>query len=157
MDSVGLATLESEVRQDARVMAQALTCARDRISKPLPEGLEASAHHLHRFYNAFEQMGLRLAKAFENHIDDDRGWHSTVLNRLALEIRGVRPAFLPEELRQPLNELRGFRHIFVHAYELNLDDARVRALLENAETVESALEEIITRFFDRVRRELTEP
>jgi hypothetical protein len=92
MDAIGLATLESEMRQDARVMAEALRCALDRIKQPHPAGLEASAHHLHRFYNAFEQMGLRLAKAFENHIDGDAGWHSSVLNRLALEIPGVRPA-----------------------------------------------------------------
>jgi hypothetical protein len=75
MDSIGLATLEAEVRQDARVMSEALISAHDRIFQPHPAGLEACAHHLHRFYNAFEQMGLRLAKAFENHIDDDRGWH----------------------------------------------------------------------------------
>lgn len=156
MDAIGLATLESEVRHDARVMAEALACAQDRISQPHPAGLEACAHHLHRFYNVFEQMGLRLAKAFENHIDDDAGWHSTVLNRLALDIPGVRPAFLPGESKRPLNELRGFRHIFVHAYELTFDEARMRALLEAACTVEESIDPLITRFFQRVREELSE-
>ncbi len=154
MDAVGLATLESEMRQDARVMADALHCALDRIEQPHPAGLEACAHHLHRFYNAFEQMGLRLAKAFENHIDGDSGWHSSVLNRLALEIPGVRPAFLPEEARRPLHELRGFRHVFVHAYELTFQEPRIRALLANAIAVDSSLEGLIRDFFAQVRREL---
>lgn len=46
MDAIGLATLESEVRQDARVMGQAVIAANDRISQPHAAGLEACARHL---------------------------------------------------------------------------------------------------------------
>ena len=68
MDRVGLATLQSEVHQDLAVMNDALTAARDRLHQPPPAGLEACAPQLCRLYNAFAQMGLRISKAFENHI-----------------------------------------------------------------------------------------
>lgn len=41
-------------------------------------------------FNVFEQMALRVAKAFENNIDDEQGWHGALLKRLALAIPGVR-------------------------------------------------------------------
>jgi hypothetical protein len=62
-------------------------------------------------FNAIEQMGLRVAKAFENNIDDEQGWHTGLLKRLSLDIPGIRPALLPAELRLPLHELKGFRHV----------------------------------------------
>jgi hypothetical protein len=45
----------------------------------------------HRLGSAAEQLGLRIAKAFENNIDDERGWHMELLRRLSLTIPGIRP------------------------------------------------------------------
>lgn len=154
MDRVGLATLESEVHQDLAVMNDALAAARDRLHQPPPAGLEACAHQLCRLYNAFEQMGLRISKAFENHIDDGAGWHSTVLNRMALDIPGVRPAIIPPHLKPPLAELKGFRHVFVHAYDLVLDGSRIEALLQHAQTVATSLPDSLDTFIATIRREL---
>ena len=39
-----------------------------------------------------------------------------LLDRMSIAIEGVRPALMPLELKNPLHELRGFRHVFVHAY-----------------------------------------
>jgi len=46
-----------------------------------------------------------------------------------LSIEGVRPALLSEGSYKFLNELRGFRHVFRHAYSYGLDDERVSTLL----------------------------
>ena len=154
MDRVGLATLESEIHQDLVVMKSSLTAARDRLTQPPPAGLEACAHQLCRLYNAFEQMGLRISKAFENHIDDGAGWHSTVLNRMTLDIPGVRPEVINAALKPPLAELKGFRHVFVHAYDLVLDHKRIEALLFHAETAVSSLPGCLKTFLDTVSREL---
>jgi len=156
MDAVGLTTLESEMREDFRVMTECVQTAENRYAQPHPAGLEAAAHYLHRFYNAFEQSGLRLARAFENHIDADAGWHFHVLQRLTLDIPGVRPAFLPHHLKQPLDRLRGFRHIIVHAYDLTLDPDLVELRIQDAQRVLDSLPEIRNTFFDTVRRELEE-
>ena len=31
-------------------------------------------------------MSLRVAKAFENNIDDEQGWYASLLNRMAIKI-----------------------------------------------------------------------
>jgi uncharacterized protein YutE (UPF0331/DUF86 family) len=49
--------------------------------------------------------------------------------RMLVEIEGVRPALLSIAGYRYLNELRGFRHVFRHAYSYGLDDERVSALL----------------------------
>ena len=40
-------------------------------------------------------------------------------------IEGVRPALISMESYQYLDEIRGFRHVFRHAYSYGLDDERV--------------------------------
>lgn len=46
--------------------------------------------------------------------------------RLRLDIPGIRPAVLREpDAFKNLDELRGFRHIFRHAYSYGLDDERI--------------------------------
>lgn len=152
MDAVGLATLDREMREDCRVIREAFRDACERIGHPGAIGAEACAHHLCRFYNAFEQMGLRVAKAFENHIDDEGGWHTTLLTRLTLEIEGIRPALVPRGLKGPLRELKGFRHVFVHAYDLELDPEKLTLLLKYARQVDEAVENAVARFVASVRQ-----
>ena len=98
-------------------------------------------------------MGLRVAKAFENNIDDEQGWHSSLLNRLAIRITGVRPALIPPELKPPLQELKAFRHVFVHAYELVFDPAKLELLLKYARSVADRLPALAEDFIGQVARE----
>ncbi len=48
---------------------------------------------------------------------------------MLLNIEDVRHALLSEASYRILNELRGFRHVFRHAYSYGLDNERVSALL----------------------------
>lgn len=152
MDDIALQTLRGEML-DCRVAADAFRKARDRFSRSDEVGYEACAHHLGRMFNAFEQMGLRIAKAFENNIDDEQGWHAALLKRLALRIEGVRPALIPPELKLPLTELKAFRHVIVHAYELELDPEKLKLLLGYAERVAAQLEPMTKRFVEAVAAE----
>lgn len=45
-----------------------------------------------------------------------------------MAIPGIRPKLLSQESYRVLNELRGFRHIFRHAYDYELDPERVDSL-----------------------------
>ncbi|GAN33354.1 MULTISPECIES: hypothetical protein [Candidatus Brocadia] len=45
-----------------------------------------------------------------------------------MAIPGIRPKLLSQESYRILNELRGFRHIFRHAYDYELDPERVDSL-----------------------------
>jgi hypothetical protein len=150
MDDIELATLARELGQDCVVAAAADALARQRIAEASPSGYEGCAHHLARLYNVVEQMGRRVAKVFENTIDDEKGWHSELIRRLTLDIPGVRPALWPEPLVYPLRELRAFRHVFTHAYDLTLDPDKLRLLLTYAGHVAPRLNEICQTFVGRV-------
>lgn len=153
MDEIALHTLGREMLDDCRVASDAYAKARDRFARGDEVGYEACAHHLSRMFNGIEQMGLRVAKAFENNIDDEQGWHTGLLKRLGLEIPGVRPALLPAELKLPLHELKGFRHVIVHAYELELDPAKLQLLLGYAARVAERLEPLVREFIGKVADE----
>jgi HepT-like protein len=153
MDRLALQTLRDEMLDDGRVLREALQKAAARFDRREEIAYEGCAHHLCRFYNAFEQMGLRVAKAFENNIDDEQGWHSSLLNRLAIRIEGIRPALIPPELKPPLQELKAFRRVFVHAYELELDPGKLELLLKYARTVAGHFPGLIENFTSKVAGE----
>lgn len=142
MDDVELATLTRELRQDCDVAAGALALARQRIGEGTASGLEGCAHHLARLYNIIEQMGKRVAQRFENAVADEKRWHSALVERLSLEIPGVRPALWPGSIQQPLHELRAFRHVFTHAYNLTLDPDKLALVLKYAEQTVATLERL---------------
>src|SRR5687767_15335909 len=132
MDELALAVLKAEVAEDCRVLGQTAALARQRMTSGSDLELEACAFQLARFYNIIEQLAMRVAKAFENNIDDEQGWHTELLRRLSIEIPGVRPALFSPELVTDLRELRGFRHVVRHAYDLTLKKDKINPLLDAA-------------------------
>ena len=153
MDLLELQTLTDELAEDAAIAARAFALAARRLEERSPAGYDSSAHHLARCYNVIDQMALRVAKAFENAVDDEKGWHTELIRRLSIRISGVRPAFFPEELRQPLHELKAFRHVFVHAYDLELDPEKLALVLKYGRNVAKVLPRLVTRFVSEVARE----
>src|SRR6185295_4885862 len=135
MDELTLAVLRAEVAEDCRVLTETSRLARERFGNGREAELEACAFQLSRLYNVIEQLALRVAKAFENNIDDEQGWHMELLRRLSIAIPGVRAPLLTAELLPDLQELRGFRHVVRHAYDLTLRKDRLASLLDVAERV----------------------
>jgi hypothetical protein len=152
MDRLGLQTLREELLADAAEAASALAAARQRRQTSGAAGLEAAGFQLVRLYNIVEQMALRVAKAFENNIDDESRWHTELMRRLSLEIPGVRPALWPPSLIAPMGQLRGFRHVFNHAYDLSIDPERLALVMRDAETVARALPGACQAFVAEVAR-----
>lgn len=150
MDDIELATLRDEFGKDCEVALAAGQLAAERFAAGGPASLEACAYNLARLYNLLEQMAQRVARLFENSIDPDRGWHAELIRRLTIEIRGVRPAFFPEKLAYPLRELRAFRHLVTHAYDLEFDPDKLRLLLKYADQVTRELQPLTSHFVDRV-------
>ena len=153
MDDIALQTLGQEMREDVRVVIEAYGKATDRYARGDEVGYESCAHQLSRMFNGFEQTALRVGRAFENNIDDEKGGHTALLNRLALDIPRVRPALIPSELRLPLNELKAFRHVTVHAYDLQLDPEKLALLLKYAAAVAARFPEMTERFLQAVADE----
>ena len=153
MDLLELQTLADEILNDGRVAVQASDLAQIRFNESTPSGYDSCAHHLARFYNIVEQMGLRIAKAFENNIEDEKKWHTELLNRLSIRIHGVRPPLFTEDVVQPLHELRAFRHVFVHAYDLKLDPDKLTLLLKYSRLIAGKLPGMLTDFIRSVATE----
>jgi hypothetical protein len=141
------------MRNDGRMISDAFQKALARFERADEVAYESCAHQLSRLYNSFEQAGLRVAKAFENNIDDEKGWHGALLSRLTIDIPGVRPALVPESLKMPLSELRGFRHVFVHAYDLRLDPDKLELLLKYAREVSQEFPTLVEKFIRSVAAE----
>lgn len=146
MDELALGVLTAEMQEDVRVAVEAARVARDRFGRGSQQEAESCAYHLARLYNVLEQVSLRVARAFENCLDDESGWHVELLRRLAIGIPHVRPPLWPQTLLEDLQELRGFRHVFRHAYEPSLRPDRLPPLLDAADRVACALPGCVQAF-----------
>jgi hypothetical protein len=93
------------------------------------ESMESAGYWMHNLYCAFEDLFKLVAGFWENNLSANGEYHIHLLKRMLVEIEGVRPALLTTISYNSLNELRGFRHVFRHAYSYGLDNERVSALL----------------------------
>jgi hypothetical protein len=57
---------------------------------------------------------------------------------MAIKIDGIRPALLSEHSHKILDELRGFRHVFRHAYGYELDTDRVLKIAEKTPSLKES-------------------
>ena len=153
MDAVGLSILERELAADRRVLADAAGKAAQRIDDTHNGHHEACAYELARFYTVFERMLEGICEAFENHFEHDGDWHERLLTRLSLDLPGLRPAFLPEAAVANLRELKRFRHLIRHAYDLTLREQRLRELAQFAVAADGAVRAWCADFLGAVRRE----
>lgn len=85
-------------------------------------------YFLHNLYNAFEDLFLEISKTFENRIENSTFFHKELLRKMTLEIPGIRPKVISKESFLILSELRGFRHIFRHAYTYEIIPEKVEGL-----------------------------
>ena len=93
-----------------------------------PAELDSIGYSLHNIYNALENCFEQISLSFENHVRDRARWHRELLEKMFLDIKPLRPAVLPEQLRPVLADMLGFRHLFRHAYEFKIDQDKTIAL-----------------------------
>lgn len=139
--------LQSEIRADLQTIAQAygeLNQFSDRLTEP--EIAIVVAYYLHAIYGLFENLLRRVAMLFGNQVADRERWHAQLLRRMTLDVPGVRPPVISDELYESLDELRRFRHLFRNAYVLNLDPDRLTIVLKHARRIEPLYRRDIERF-----------
>lgn len=153
MDAVGLTVLLTELDADCVVVADASKKAKARLQEKHPGHLEACAYEVARLYNVLEKMLERICDDFENHFEKRGDYHEKLIQRLALTLEGIRPGFIPKNRIQSLRELKGFRHVTRHAYELVLKEDRLTEIVLIAEEVTQELPAWCKQFGQTVRRE----
>jgi len=103
------------------------------------------AYALHNLYNALENSFEQISATFENHITRRDQWHSELLMKMSLKMPEIRPAVLTARARNTANELLKFRHLYRHAYEMELDPEKlhiiVRKWLDGREEIFSSLQD----------------
>ena len=133
MDRIGLEILHQELLADARVLQESSMAARARLSQTVTGSTESCGYQLNRFYNNLERGFERICESFENHFEKRGDYHEKLIMRMTLSLQGIRPAFLGVETVGSLRELKGFRHVFRHAYDLTLVADRLESLVKYAE------------------------
>ena len=154
MDLIALEILRRELAADAEVVAEATSRAGEHLARSVPGHLEACAYELHRGYNVIEHSLERVCEAFENHFERRGDYHERLLERLSLDLPGLRPAFLPKGSRERLREWKGFRHVVRHAYDLEFDAVRLERLVEIATAISNEFSRWGEVFLEAVTREL---
>jgi hypothetical protein len=132
VDATALTILLRELDADAAVIRDAAQKANLRLQQEAPGHLEACAYELGRTYNVLERTLERICDAFENHFE--KQGDEKLLQRLALELPGIRAGFIPSEALPLLRELKGFRHVMRDAYDLTLRADRLGELSGVART-----------------------
>lgn len=123
-------------------------------AQPEFRDLAAAAYVLHNIYNALENCFDQISRTFENHITDPAQWHKELLHKMFLEIPTVRPPVLPAHLRTFLNDLRGFRHLFRHSYDFELNAERLSRLVRDWTAERDQVVGALTAFRDFLLAEI---
>lgn len=89
------------------------------------EHLVTGAYHLSCIYSCFEDVFSKVARVFENRIENPASWHKELLERMRISVSGVRPSVISKEIFPILDEMRGFRHVFKSSYAFSLDREKV--------------------------------
>ena len=79
------------------------------------------------YYTCLEMAFVRISKFFENNLEQDR-WHKHLLEKMTLEIPGIRIAVLSDNSYRLLDEFLRFRHFKRYYYDYNYDEDRMEFL-----------------------------
>ena len=107
--------------------------------------LVESAFYVNQFYTGFERIFQNVADAFENTIDE-KSWHKSLLERMALDIENIRPPVISESNHRYLNELRSFRHFFRHLYDFDLEDEKFAIVAAKARELKKTYRADLEKF-----------
>jgi hypothetical protein len=82
------------------------------------------------YYTCIETAFVRVAKHFENELDPER-WHKSLLERMTVDVPGVRKRLVSDQTHRMLEELMRFRHFKRYYVERECDRERMRLLEKN--------------------------
>jgi hypothetical protein len=107
--------------------------------------------YINQLYTGFERIFKNIASFFENEINGEK-WHFSLLERMSIEVEGIRPAVISRESFIYLNELRGFRHFFRHAYHADIDQEKLELVLKRTLLLRDIYPLDLQSFYDFLTR-----
>lgn len=95
--------------------------------------LDSVALNLHAFYSGLERVFEKLASTIDRSVPNAANWHQELLTQMQTEIPSVRPAVISSQLKESLEEYRGFRHVVRNVYTYHLKPEKLKILVGNLE------------------------
>jgi uncharacterized protein YutE (UPF0331/DUF86 family) len=148
MDKESLTILKAEVETQLGEIENIYNRLEERRQEKGKIALESTAYQLHNLYCAFEDLFKIVVNTFENHIHDKSQYHIELLKRMSMPIEGVRPPLISGESYMLLDNLRSFRHLFRHAYSYELDERKIKIVIEDAIKLRGKYQNDINTFLD---------
>jgi hypothetical protein len=102
--------------------------------------LDGVALNLHSIYSGLERIFERIATAIDGSIPSGTNWHRELLNQMAIEVPGVRPAVISSDLKEKLEEYLGFRHVVRNVYTYRLNPEKIEGLVLRLNTMLAKVE-----------------
>jgi hypothetical protein len=79
------------------------------------------------YYTALETAFVRISKFFENNLDQER-WHKNLLEKMTMEVPGIRNAVIRNQTYLLLSEILRFRHFKRYYFDFSYDRDRMNYL-----------------------------
>jgi len=133
-----------EVLQRIREFYQEYLEEQDLGRREVPQAIVIS-DVLINYYTCLETLFLRISQFFENTLTGDR-WHQDLLDRMRIEIAGVRQAVISDRSYQGLLELLKFRHFKRYYFEFDHDWDKLEFLQKKLHQASESLNADLDRF-----------
>ncbi|MBO1350300.1 MAG: hypothetical protein EBE86_024305 [Hormoscilla sp. GUM202] len=136
MDKNALTVLQTDIQAQMNRIDKIFAKLEERaigLTPDEPVIMESVAYQIHNLYNAVEDLLKIVAAHFENQITE-----------------GIRPRLLSESSYLNLNNMRGFRHFFRHAYGGNIDYDQWAMNLDKARLLRPSLTQDVENFLKQV-------
>lgn len=103
------------------------------------------AQVLENYYTCLETLFLRISQYFENSLLKNK-WHSDLLDKMILDIEGIRPPVVSSEIYKNLRELMRFRHFKRYYFELDYDWKKLDYLIVCMEESDAQIDAELNNF-----------
>jgi hypothetical protein len=106
---------------------------------------------LANYYTCLETIFLRISQHFENALAREK-WHHDLLDKMTLELQGVRERVISESTASLLAELLRFRHFKRYYFEFDYDWDRLEYVQKKYEQLQPLLKADLALFVAFLRR-----
>ncbi|TFG24635.1 MAG: hypothetical protein EU529_03830 [Promethearchaeota archaeon] len=113
-----------------------------------PTNLRVFGSFLHDFYTCIENIFRKIAINIDGELPSESTWHSTLLNRMNLNIPNIRASIIDDDLKEILYDYLRFRHIFRNVYGFRLNWDKMGHLITTLKTTQKMLNMQITKFLE---------
>ncbi|MFH1727691.1 MAG: hypothetical protein ABIA04_04665 [Pseudomonadota bacterium] len=114
--------------------------------------LVTAAYHLSGIYSCLEDIFFKIAKVFENRVENPSSWHRELIERMRINVRNIRPSVISEKTFPILDEMRRFRHVFRSSYMFSLKKPQIELLAQQWNDGKDTVEKEIKRFLNKIQK-----